>query len=255
MNQAQFEQATRGLPLSRAAFYPTIGSTNDVVAAWAKAGIRPTALAAADEQTSGRGRAGRPWLTPAGSALAFSLLLEEDGDTLSGKVTGLGAVAVSEALERLGLQPQIKWPNDVLLNRKKVCGILPEAQWAGDKLQALILGIGINVARSSVPDDANFTFPATSIEYELGGPVDTAVLLRSILGSLMHWKARIHEREFLAAWEERLAFKDELVRLELPAGTVEEATLVGLDSAGGLRLRNADGVRSFQMGEIQIRPV
>jgi BirA family biotin operon repressor/biotin-[acetyl-CoA-carboxylase] ligase len=256
VNQAEFDAAISGLPLSKAAFYPTIGSTNDVVAVWAKAGIGPTALAAADEQTSGRGRAGRHWLTPAGSALAFSLLLGNQGDQLEpGKIAGLGAVAVSEALESLGLQPEIKWPNDILVNRKKICGILPEAHWAGDKLQALILGIGINVARSSIPADAVFAFPASSVEEELGREVEPARLMRSVLESLLRWKPRIDERDFLAAWEYRLAFKGELVRLELPDGGAEDATVVGLNADGALRLQNDEGTRSFQMGEIQIRSV
>jgi BirA family biotin operon repressor/biotin-[acetyl-CoA-carboxylase] ligase len=255
VNQAEFESAISGLPLSRAAFFPTIGSTNDVVAAWAKAGIGPTALAAADEQTTGRGRAGRQWLTPAGSALAFSLLLGGNASQLqAGKVAGLGAVAVCQALESLGLQAQIKWPNDVLLNRKKVCGVLPEAHWAGDKLQALILGIGINVARSSLPTKAAFNFPATSVEHELGRAVDPASLLRSVLQNLLEWKPRMDEPEFLASWDSRLAFKGEVVRLELPDGSAEQATVVGLDADGGLRMQNAEGVRTFQMGEIQIRP-
>ncbi len=255
MNQAEFDRAISGLPLTKAAFFHTIGSTNDVVAQWAKEGVAAPALVAADEQTSGRGRAGRTWFTPARSALAFSLLLGSDGaSALPAKTSGLGAVAVSEALESLGLQPQIKWPNDVLLERKKVCGVLPEANWVGDKLQALILGIGINVARSSIPAEASFNFPATSIEHELGHAVDPAALLGSVVESLLSWKPRIDEPEFLAAWEDRLAFKGELVRLELPDGSAEEATVVGLDADGALRLRNAKGVRSFQMGEIQIRP-
>jgi BirA family biotin operon repressor/biotin-[acetyl-CoA-carboxylase] ligase len=258
MKRAEFEKATAGLPFQRLAFYETVGSTNDVVADWAREGAGGLCLAAADEQTQGRGRSGRRWLTPPGSAIAFSLLLDTatpfDSSSLS-RASGLGALTVSEALEATyGLTPQIKWPNDVLLGGRKVCGVLPEAHWTGDRLQALILGVGINVAAESVPSPALLAFPATSVQAEAAKPIDTPVLLRAVLERLLHWQGKLAQPEFLAAWERRLAYRGQRVRVE-SGGSSIEATLLGLAAEGGLRLDLDGSERVFQAGEVHLRPV
>jgi BirA family biotin operon repressor/biotin-[acetyl-CoA-carboxylase] ligase len=260
MQQDEFEKAIAGLPLEKSAFFASVGSTNDVVAEWARGGARGLCIAAADEQTRGRGRGGRRWFTPAGSALAFSLLLDLaagfDPATL-GRVSGLGALAVCEALEDLyRLNPQIKWPNDVLLAGKKVCGVLPEAHWSGERLQALILGIGINVASNSAPPQETLNFPATCIENVLGKEVSAADLLRAVLQRLLARKDSLNTPPFLTAWQTRLAYIGEQVAIEGGDGQSLEAELVGLTGDGGLKLKLPNQeVRVFQAGEIQVRPV
>ncbi|MEX2143420.1 MAG: biotin--[acetyl-CoA-carboxylase] ligase [Anaerolineales bacterium] len=259
MNKAEFEKAVSGLPIPKVGFYPTMGSTNDIVTEWARQGVNGLALAVADEQTRGRGRAGRRWLTPAGSALAFSLLLDPTASldkSHLGLASGLGALAVAQTLEDLHLlSPKIKWPNDVLLDEKKVAGILAEAHWTGDRLQTLVLGIGINVAPESVPPAETLNFPATSVEDALGKSVRSADLLRGVLTSLISWLPRLGSPEFLQAWESRLAYQGQTVRLETGAKDVLEAQLHSLAADGGLKLRLTSGeMRVFQMGEIQLRP-
>lgn len=259
MKRAEFEKATQGMSFERIAFYESTGSTNDVVADWAREGAEGLCLAAADEQTQGRGRAGRRWVTPPGSALAFSLLLDTDAlfeNSSMGRASGLGALAVCEAIQAgFALVPQIKWPNDVLLNGQKICGVLPEAHWIGERLQALILGIGINVAAKSVPDETALNFPATSLEQQIGHSVNAAELLRAVLERLLFWKTRLAETEFIQAWESRLAYRDQHVRLEGGEGHDVEAELVGLTGDGALRLRLSSGERVFQVGEVHLRPL
>lgn len=247
-----------GLPLARAEFYESVGSTNDVVAAWAAEG--PPAgvcLAAADEQTQGRGRAGRSWHTPPHSALAVSLLLPAapgfEGSQL-GRVSGLGALAVSEALEALGVMAEIKWPNDVLANGKKLCGVLPEAHWAGSQLQAVILGIGINVAAESVPDASQLRFPATSVEQAAGKPVPAGSLLRGVLERLLAWQPRMQQAEFLQAWEQRLAYRGQPVQLHAGSDPVT-GVLAGLAADGSLRLMVDGAERMYPAGQVQLRPM
>lgn len=259
MQQAEFEKAIEGLSLEKSAYFTSVGSTNDVVAEWAREGAKGLCLAAADEQTRGRGRAGRRWFTPPASALAFSLLLQVAPDfeaSYPGRVSGLGALAVSEALEELfKLKPQIKWPNDVLLNGKKVSGVLPEAHWSGELLQALILGIGINVASNSAPSQESLNFPATSVEEALGKPVDPAGLLRAVLQKLIARKDSLDQVDFLAAWQARLAYQSEQVTIDTGNGRTLAAELLGLAGDGGLKLRMPGGeTRVFQAGEIQVRP-
>lgn len=257
MNSDEFSQAIAGLPLARAEFYESAASTNDVVAAWASAGAAGLCLAAADQQTAGRGREGRSWHTPPGSALAFSLLLPPSPGFEAawlGRVSGLGALAVCEALAELGIPSEIKWPNDVLAGGHKLCGVLAEAHWAGERLQALILGIGINVAASAVPALDQLSFPATSVEQAAGRQVSPGELLRRVIQRLLAWQPRLASPEFLAAWEAQLAYRGQPVQLHGQAAPVQ-GELLGLGADGSLRLRTPDGERSYTAGEVQLRPL
>lgn len=259
MNQAEFDKAVAGFGFKRAAFFQTIGSTNDVVADWARDGASGLCLAVADEQTQGRGRAGRRWVTPPGSGLAFSILLESAPNLESralSRASGLGALSVCGALEtKYKLDPSIKWPNDVLLNGRKVCGVLPEAHWSGERLQALILGIGINVAAKSVPGEALLNFPATSLENEAGTTINAGELLQTVLEKLLFWRERMLLPEFMRAWEDRLAYRGRQVHLETGEGHSLQAELIGLVADGAIKLRLPSGERVFQAGEIQLRPL
>ena len=259
MDQRTLEQALAGLPLAKIAFFARVGSTNDVAAGWATAGEPGICLAVADEQTKGRGRAGRGWHTPPGAALAFSLLLPDlpgvDREKL-GLVSGLGALAVCEGLEELfGAPTEIKWPNDVLVGGKKVCGVLAEAQWSGDELQALVLGIGINIASSSMPPAEMLNFPASSLEEALARQVERKAVLAKALERLFAWRERLGTPEFVAAWEQRLAYRGKLVQLEGAGEGPVEGRVQGLGPDGSLRLELADGaVNAFRVGEIGLRP-
>ena len=122
-------------------------------------GLDEGALAVCDEQTEGRGRLGRRWLAPAGTAILCSLLLRPRGERRAAELSLVGGVATALTVERaLGLSSQIKWPNDVMVNRRKVAGVLAEAR--GD---VVVLGVGLNVnqRRDELPDDASV--PAASL--------------------------------------------------------------------------------------------
>jgi BirA family biotin operon repressor/biotin-[acetyl-CoA-carboxylase] ligase len=283
MDESSIQLALSGLPLGPLRYFDRLGSTNDEAARWAAGGAPDLALVVADEQTAGRGRLKRRWHTPPGAALAFSLILRPTQEqpasaldaALSTRLTALGALAVAAALESLySLPAEIKWPNDVLVDRRKLAGILAEAGWQGDQLQAVILGIGVNVAEYSVPPEAELNFPAASVAGCLAAPgssaglaparVDRLELLRAILEKLLDWRPRIGSMEFLSAWEERLAFRGEWVRIvrtgpmaepPLPDGEREwEGQVLGLEGDGALRLLDRSGrVQNLQVGEIHLR--
>src|SRR5512138_3442617 len=125
MNQNQLRKVLSKLPLGDVRYFDSIGSTNNEALAWATSGAKDLSLVIADEQTAGRGRLDRKWFTPKGTALAFSLILRpaaEDQPFLM-RIVGLAALAVADALRTRGLAAQIKWPNDVLLEGRKVAGI------------------------------------------------------------------------------------------------------------------------------------
>jgi BirA family biotin operon repressor/biotin-[acetyl-CoA-carboxylase] ligase len=260
MQATHLTAALAGLPLGPLRFFKTISSTNDEAARWVELGAPDLALVFADEQTAGRGRAGRRWFTPAGSALAFSLVLRFDwpvdlSSFLAG-ISALGSLAVSDALiQHYALAAQIKWPNDVLVNRKKLAGILAEAYWQGDRLGAVILGIGVNVTSQAVPPPDSLIYPATSVQGETDQPVDRLELLHQILSALLIRRSSLGADEFLCDWEDRLAFRGEWVQItqqEIPL----EGRLIGVKQDGALRLVTPAGQEvTVYTGDVSLRPL
>jgi len=258
MNEHDLRKAISGLPLGGVRFYKQTSSTNDAALAWAADGAPDLSLVYAEEQTAGRGRGGHPWFSPPGAGLAFSLVLkpvpaEERSIPL---LSGLGALAVCQALGKRDLHPLIKWPNDVLLNGRKVSGILAESIWIGEKVDRIILGIGLNVRPESVPLPEHLNYPATSLEIELGKKVNRPALLKDILEGLLQWRALLKTPPFLQAWEKNLAFREELVEIRVEGGILRTGKLVGLEADGSLRLRSPDGqISTVQFGEVHLRQV
>ncbi len=266
MDAAIVEAALADLHLGAVRFYDRVDSTNEEAARWARSGAPDRSLVVADQQTAGRGRAGRSWITPPGVALAFSFIYHpsmRQSDPLT-RLTALGAIAVCEAVrQQLGLEAEIKWPNDVLVNHRKAAGILAEAQWDGTQLACLVLGIGINVATASVSEEllprTSLLYPATSLETALGAPVDRLELLHAVLAHLLTWLPRLPSTEFLQAWEDRLAFKGEWVQVlsgaESQAAPLQEGQVIGLAADGGLILRTRLGEEVvIRIGDVRLRP-
>ncbi len=257
MNHRRLKTALKDLPMGGLRYLKRVGSTNDAALAWAAAGAADFSLVVSDEQTAGRGRGGRRWYTPAGAALAFSLILRpRPGEQEKAALfSALGALAVAVALEGYSLSPQIKWPNDVLLGGRKVCGVLTETVWLGEQIDSLVIGVGVNVAAASVPPADLLNFPAACLETELGRPVERVSLLREILSALLEWRPRLGTQAFLDAWEARLAFRGETVEVWAEGQPARRGWLVGLDSDGGLRLRLPGGEHlTLPFGEVHLRP-
>jgi BirA family biotin operon repressor/biotin-[acetyl-CoA-carboxylase] ligase len=272
------EAHLKGLPLGRLYAYTRLSSTNDEALRLAKTNAPDLTLVYTEEQTAGKGRAGRRWYTPAGAGLAFSLLLlpPQENNPLVSRITALGALAVCQALQQEYAQAaQIKWPNDVLVYERKLAGVLAESHWTGGQLAAIILGIGINVAPESVAEaekhEQRLLFPATCLEDVLHRQVDRLELLHYTLERLVYWRKRIDTAEFVEAWETNLAFRGELVQL-IPAeisiarlataqtsrspGSPLEGWLAGLAEDGSLKLRTRTGeVVLVRFGDVRLRPV
>ena len=257
MNERDLQNKISELPLGRMRYFDSIGSTNDEALAWAAQGAWDLSIVIADEQTAGRGRLNRKWFTPKGTALAFSLILRpsEAESTHPARTVGLGALALASACLKLGLRAQIKWPNDVLLEEKKTAGILVESVWTGDALDALVLGLGVNVSAASVPPADQVLFPATSLESELSHPVDRADILCAILSALLLWRSKLGADEFLKAWEDVLAFRGEQVQIFKDDEAPLTGELLGLAADGDLCLREANNnILTIQFGEIHLSP-
>jgi len=260
MDIRTWKERLEELPLGELYIYQELGSTNQVAEDLIIQGAPNLSLVLADSQTAGRGRAGRSWVTKPGKALAFSLILYPEQALIKAdqieKLSGLGSLAVAEALkENLGLNPEIKWPNDVLLSGKKVSGVLVDLNWTAGDIKSIVIGIGINVHKGSVPDH-ELNFPAASIEEFTNTPVNRLDLLVDILQSLLKWYSKITSQIFMTTWEGYLAFKEEQIILVSGNQVIDQGYLVGLSTAGSLVIRTDSGdQRQYRTGEIQLRLV
>ncbi len=238
-------------------YFETVGSTNDNALEQARQGVAHGALVLADEQTAGRGRAGRVWYSTAKHALTFSLVLRPPTRRMQefSGLAGLGALAVVEALEKWTVQAAIKWPNDVLIDRKKAAGILVETSWIGESLEYAVMGIGINVQAESVPADDRIDFPATCIETAVGKPIDRYELLIGVLESLGYWYERMGTKALFEAWQNHLAFLNQEVVVHM---TDEEwvGLLRGITMDGRLQLQTSRGEQFLAVsGDVRMRAV
>jgi BirA family biotin operon repressor/biotin-[acetyl-CoA-carboxylase] ligase len=214
-------------------YFPSIGSTNDEALRWLREGAPKNALVVADEQTQGRGRMGRVWHTPPNVALALSFILHPQPHELN-RISMLGGVVVAELCEHLGIaHVGIKYPNDVQINGKKVCGVLPEAAWDEDRLIGVVLGMGVNVR---VQFDTALQDSAINLETAVRRTLDRAELVQFLVQRVHHWAAHLSSADLFSAWQTRLTTIGQTVSI----GTVH-GVAVGVDSEGALLVQTADG--------------
>jgi len=257
MNQSKLNKLLSKLHIGDLKYFDSVGSTNDEALAWAANDATDLSLVVADEQTAGRGRLDRKWFTPPGTALAFSLILRPcaaERPHLS-RMVGLAALSVADSLLVRGLSPQIKWPNDILLNGRKVAGILVESVWSGDDIDCIVIGMGVNILKGAVPGAEMLLFPATSLEDELGNPVERAKVLHDILATLIVLRPQLATNEFMGKWEELLAFRGRQVQVEMGGEGSVIGTVSGLEPDGSLQLRDQGGkFVTVQFGDVRLRP-
>lgn len=224
-------------------FYHTVDSTNDRAAELARGGAPEGTLVVAEEQTAGRGRGARRWFTPPASALALSLILRPRATAaVLSQLIAIGALAVVEALEAEGASAEIKWPNDVLMEGRKVSGVLVEGSWLGADLEFVVCGIGVNVGRASVPPEKEMDYPPTCVEAVVGRPADREDLLIAVVQGLARWYPALGSPQLREVWERRLAFKDQEIHVSTGQGGEEiRGWLRGLTDDGRLRLETAGG--------------
>jgi BirA family transcriptional regulator, biotin operon repressor / biotin---[acetyl-CoA-carboxylase] ligase len=213
-------------------------STNQRAKELAAAGAPHGTLVTAGEQTAGRGRQGRTWVAPAGSAVLMSLVLRELDERFP-LVPLVAAVAVAEACESIApVSCAIKWPNDVWVERRKVAGILVEGRpaegWA-------VLGIGVNVEPVRFPPE--LADIATSLQLAGGVPL----ALRAVLGALSDWLSR-GVPEVLEAWRARDALRGEHVRWDGGSGVA-----AGIDDSGSLLVETDGGSVTLDAGEVHLQ--
>ncbi|NGO40328.1 biotin--[acetyl-CoA-carboxylase] ligase [Limisphaera ngatamarikiensis] len=221
-------------------------STNDVAEKLALEGAREGVVIFAEEQTRGRGRLGRSWVSPAGKGLWFSILLRPPLRTTEAtQITVAAAVAVCRALRQAtGLPLEIKWPNDITCRGRKVVGILTEMSGDPDTLHHVVLGIGVDVNLEQRDFPAELRGLATSLRIELGQPLDRPALAAGLLEALDQDYRRICDGEFRSVAEEWARYCSTLGRhVTLVVGSRRlSGRAEALDDSGALLLRTEHGL-------------
>lgn len=235
-------------------FKETVESTQKEAHKIAEEAVEGT-LVIAEEQTAGRGRMTRAWHSPKSTGIWMSLILKPDLPPFKApQFTLIAAVAVAEAIqETTGLTPEIKWPNDLLLNGKKITGILTELQADSDRIRSIIMGIGMNVNQQSFP--AELETIATSLAIEKGAPIARARLVQVILKNLEMYYKEYVENGFGSIKEKWESFAVSVGR-QIVARTVNGSVrgkALGITEDGVLKLQDEEGViHSIYSADIEI---
>jgi BirA family biotin operon repressor/biotin-[acetyl-CoA-carboxylase] ligase len=219
-------------------------STNRVAMALAAKDAAHGTVVVAEEQTAGRGRLGRAWYSEKSSGIYVSVILRPPlAPSAAPMLTLMAGLAVHAAIRTAtGLQADIRWPNDVLVGGKKVCGVLTEMNAEIDRLYAVVIGIGINVNHREWPDELKSI--ATSLRIESGKPVARALILATLLKELERCYQiflRDGGEAIAAQWSAASSFaQGKTVRVLTGTGQYQAVT-AGLDPRGALRVRRSDG--------------
>jgi len=227
-------------------YFREIGSTMDAARKLAEAGAEQGTIVVAESQSRGRGRLSKEWLSPEGGIYFTVILRPKISPAYAPRMSLMASVAVASAIRRLfGLRAELKWPNDVLIGGKKVCGILAEMNAELDAVNFINLGIGIN-ANTSVSQQEE---KASSLKEQLGEEVSRKELFRSVLVELEERQGLLTTADLIEEWKNLSATLGRDVRILAPG---EEITgkAVDIESSGALVIRTKDGsLRSAIAGD------
>ena len=236
------------------------GSTNDDLLAAAGLGAPDGSVLVADHQRSGHGRRGRSWEAPASSSLLVSILLRPDlePDDLHLLTTAVGVAAAEAVDEEVAVPVGLKWPNDLVAEtpdgERKLGGILAEAAWDGDRLDAVVVGLGLNVAWPHLVP-AELDGIAVALNHLTDEPVERGDLLVTLLLRLEAILADPEHSALLERWRHLATTLGRDVRVELASGAVIVGRATDLDDRGRLVVVTADGPQEVTAGDVHhLRP-
>jgi BirA family biotin operon repressor/biotin-[acetyl-CoA-carboxylase] ligase len=242
---------------ARVRYFAEVESTNDVAMTLAASGAPDGTAVLADAQRAGRGRRGRSWFSPPGAGMYLSVIARpgQAAESLS-LVTLAAGVAVAESVAAItGLPIEIKWPNDLVMGRpwRKLGGVLCEAVGAGSRVDAVVIGVGLNLQHLAYP--AEMADRATSVEAELGRPVSRSMLVVEVLGQLGEATRRLRagDREWVAReWRRfgHVGLAGAPVRWQ-EQGTARRGVARDVDADGALLVESDGRLERLVAGEVQ----
>lgn len=241
-------------------YYGSTDSTNNQAKREAENGAAHGSLVVAETQSAGKGRRGRSWSSPAGTGIFMSLILKpamrpEYVSTL----TLVAALATAKAIEKEGISPLIKWPNDLVVNGKKVTGILTEMSTELEQIHYIVVGVGINVNMDALPAEISET--ATSLRIESGRSLSRAGL---IVAFLQYFEEDFEKFEktgdmslLLEDYNKRLVNRDHTVKILNPSDPEKEytGTALGINERGALLVERNGRTEMVLSGEVSVRGV
>ena len=245
--------------------HESLDSTNIRAKQLAEVGEPEGTLVVAEEQTAGKGRRGRNWASQKGVGIWMSLILRPRIKPVQASgITLVAALAVAKGIEQVcRISPQIKWPNDIVINGKKICGILTEMSSELDYIHYAVVGIGINANTSRFPEDISQR--ATSVYLETKERVDRQALIASIMDAFTTYYAKYLETGDFALLQEEynrlLVNRDQEVQVfygmeeEADPSKVEKGIARGIDREGALLVETAQGMRTVVSGEVSVRGI
>ncbi len=215
-----------------------VGSTMDIARELAKKGAEEGTIVVAEIQTHGRGRLSREWFSPKGGIYFTIILRPKISPAYAPRINLMACVAVATTIRKLyGLDAQLKWPNDVLIADKKVCGILAEMDAEMDIVNFVNVGIGID-ANNSV---AQFENTATSLKDVLGKEICRKELFNALIKEINKWQPRLMKADLLKQWKKLSATLDKDVKV-VSLGEEVIGKAVDIDATGALLIRTQDGI-------------
>jgi BirA family transcriptional regulator, biotin operon repressor / biotin---[acetyl-CoA-carboxylase] ligase len=243
--EIRYRLATENLGQKEISYFTETDSTNTQATLLAMRGAAEGTLVIAESQTKGKGRKGRSWLSPSVQGIYCSLILRAPfSPNQAPLITLLAAVAITETLlEVTGLPVQIKWPNDILLNGKKIAGILTEMSTEVDRIDYIIVGLGLNVATSSAAIPAEFRSKATSLLLSTGKIFSRVLLVQKYLQWFEHYYYDACQQGFekiRTRWKELSAITGMYIKVEA-FNHVYAGYVIDIDTDGSLLLRNGSG--------------
>jgi BirA family biotin operon repressor/biotin-[acetyl-CoA-carboxylase] ligase len=233
-----------------------VGSTNAVAWEEAQKGAAEGTVVLADEQTGGRGRLSRKWHSPAGLGVWMSIILRpEVRPSVAPGITMCASLAVARALRKLHpMSVSLKWPNDVIVKGRKICGILTEMKATGNRVDFVVCGIGINVNQGEDDFPAELGGMATSVFLATGHKADRTALLAEVIEQLEKLYQVFLSKglpALMGEWRSMCPLFGKIVRIKTRDETVE-GVFHDIDAGGALVLRLDSGVhRSFLAGDVE----
>lgn len=233
-------------------FFDEVESTNSYLLKKSE-GMDPGTVVFAEYQTKGRGRLNRTWVGNSAQNLYFSILLPEKKKYIEKiNFVNLGlSLAVANSIDSLyTIRSEIKWPNDILINRKKIAGILLESISSGGKVSKIVAGIGVNVNQPIFYGE--FSYPPTSLKIEIGEPVERERLLAEILNNIeeMLLKIPAENSAIIREWRNKCKMIGEKIEVTMLEKKVE-GTFVDIDDNGFMLLRDRKGiVKTISVGDV-----
>ena len=231
------------------------GSTNDEGARLARAGARHGTVVIARAQRAGRGREGRPWVSPAGAGVYRSASVRPPLPLVDVPPMTLAiGIGLCDAARAVGVPAELKWPNDALVGGRKLAGVLLEAQSQGAKLESVVVGIGVNVRALGPEAPAEIAARAISLEEAAGTAIDREAFIGTLLAHVEQWIDRYVAsgvEAIIPAWTQRMARG--LVARAIIDGEPQLAVLAGLDGDGALLVRDdAGAMHRVRSGDVEL---